>query len=400
MNDIRKRLDEATKKLYPEDFPILMSKLGEQRARWVTGALQEINKGLEAGEIFNPRYNEAKESLNRAFSFAFDKMMNFDVANVYRRNQAGNPIPNDLEFLDLSNYDITLFKLPGIMKRIEKIKSHDPVVDLYVPFLREIAPLAEVMAYLKDKVVKRVPKTDEEKRQERFVPPPPSSEAVAQVQKVLEEIADRAYQELVKNFTDYNNSVYDGFIRVREDAKRDKSLNRPRRFHPAIVYDDDYSVYWHFTDKQTYMATSGRKGPMDSTSAGLIAGVERLPESQARVSLAKKAEEAAKEIRDSFVVKNLKKLASIIEAKGNFVSAAVVSEDVDLRGLTGTIRVAFADGSGFDAQNSVVFVVNSFNTRFYRYPLTFHNVKLPGGAKMPTPSEERMNTVFAAGGKG
>ncbi len=393
MNDIRKRLVEAAKKLYAEDFPILMSKLGEQRARWLTAALEEINKGLEAGEIFNPRYNEAKDSLNRAFDFAFSKIQNYDIASTWRRNEAGNPIPKDLEFLDLSNYDITLFKLPGIMKRVEKIKSRDPIVDLYVPFLREVAPLAEVMADLKGKVVKRVPKTDEEKRRERFVPPPPSSDAVAQVQKILEGIADRAYQELVKNFTTYNNRLYDGFVRARTAAEADKTLNKPWRFNPE-VYSDTYSVYWHFTDKQTYLATSGRKGQMDSISAGLIAGVESLPESEARAALARKADEDAKEIRDSFVVKNLKKLASIIEAKGNFVSASVVSEEVDLRGLTGTIRVTFADGSSFDAQNSVVFVVNSFNTRFYRYPLTFHNVRLPGGAKMPTPSEERMNTVF------
>lgn len=337
MNDIRKRLVEAAKKIYPDDFPILSSKLDGRLASQFAGALDEINKGVEAGEIFNPRYNEAKDSLNRAFDAAFRKIQNIDVSSSYRRNMAGNPLPKDLEFLDLSNYDITLFKVPGIMRRVEKIRSTDPIVDFYVPFLREIAPLAEVMADLKGKVVKRIPKTEEERRQERFVPPTPSSDAVAQVQGILEGIADRAYQELLAGFIKYNNRVYDDFVRSREEAKSDRTMNKPRRFDP-MVYDDSYSVYWHFTDQDTYRATSGRKGMVDSIGLGLIQPVERLPEPEARAALAKEAEISAKEIRDSFVVKNLKKLASIVEAKGNFVSATVVFEDVDLRGLTGTIR--------------------------------------------------------------
>lgn len=65
-----------------------------------------------------------------------------------------------------------------------------------------------------------------------------------------------------------------------------------------------------------------------------------------------------------------------------------------MNSLRGTLRFFFTDGSSFVVQNSVVWSHSIYGKAFNRFPLTFHDVIMPDGSKMPRPSEERMNTVF------
>ncbi len=114
--------------------------------------------------------------------------------------------------------------------------------------------------------------------------------------------------------------------------------------------------------------------------------------------MAEQARAEAEAVRDLFVAKNLRKIASVVEAKERESAMTVckaLAHTVSLAGLSGTFRVAFADGSGFDFANSVVFKTSPLGKRFNQFPLTFHDVVLADGTKMPRPSEERMNAVFA-----
>ena len=110
------------------------------------------------------------------------------------------------------------------------------------------------------------------------------------------------------------------------------------------------------------------------------------------------ATEMADEIRMSFVYKNFRKLAFIVDAKGNLKSAIAREHTISLNGLTGTFDFTFKDGARFTATNSVVYVVNAYGTRFSRFPLTFHNVRLANGGRLARPSQEKMNTIFARKG--
>jgi hypothetical protein len=103
----------------------------------------------------------------------------------------------------------------------------------------------------------------------------------------------------------------------------------------------------------------------------------------------------ADEIRDAFVYKNAKKIVSIIDAKNNFKAIDIISDSISLGGLRSTLRLTFDDGSEFTAKLQAVFSTSVHGKHFLRHPLTFHDVKLPGGAKMGQPSEERMNEIFA-----
>lgn len=110
--------------------------------------------------------------------------------------------------------------------------------------------------------------------------------------------------------------------------------------------------------------------------------------------IADKATKMAELVRESFVAKNLKKLDSIVERKGDLKEAVIVSGDLSTSGLEGTLRFTFKDGSAFTCRNSVVFAYSVHGTPFNRFPLTFHNVTLADGTKMKSPSEEKMNTEF------
>jgi hypothetical protein len=104
----------------------------------------------------------------------------------------------------------------------------------------------------------------------------------------------------------------------------------------------------------------------------------------------------AQDIRAQFLYKNLVKLTPLLEAKGDTQFANVQElGQFDLESLEGDFRVEFHDGSSFRLHNAVVFVTNQFDTHFCRFPTTFHDVVMPGGAPMPSPSEERMHMVFA-----
>ena len=95
-----------------------------------------------------------------------------------------------------------------------------------------------------------------------------------------------------------------------------------------------------------------------------------------------------------FIVKNLTKLDSIVDAKGDVAIVTVISQNLGLCQLEGTLRVTFKDGALFDAKNSVVWTHSIHGKPFNRFPLTFHDVRFADGTKMPQPSEERMNTLF------
>ena len=108
----------------------------------------------------------------------------------------------------------------------------------------------------------------------------------------------------------------------------------------------------------------------------------------------KRAGENADEVCRFFVSKNVRKLDSIVEAKGNFTGIDIVSKSLNPSGMEGRLRLRFDDGTSFEARSSVVMVWSASGKPFQRFPLTFHNVVMPDQTIMARPSEERMNTLF------
>lgn len=104
----------------------------------------------------------------------------------------------------------------------------------------------------------------------------------------------------------------------------------------------------------------------------------------------------AEEARRAFVWKNTDRISTIARRKGQTPKVTVIdNNEQGVAGYGGNIRFSFDDGSSFVLRNKTVWKRDQFGDRFMQWPTTFHDVKLAGGKKMSSPSEERMVDVFS-----
>jgi hypothetical protein len=325
----------------------------------------EVQCCFDDGSVSNVVYNFAKVVFNNAIDDAYLAIRDEHVSGQYRS------LPVTVQkFADMFNI-IYLHSVPSLIKRAEKIKMEEhPFRMQMLAFLHDALPLANIMEYLKGKVVKRQPKPVEEQKI-GYRPPVVSTEAEKMVVALLEWVTETAYTKLVVAITDHMHTELRAFVEaVKGDAKLtsyDFFIKNRKRFPDHLMYE--------MADKVVGL-----------TDISLIA-----------VVFWGKATAIADEYRTNFVHKNFRKIASIIEAKGGYSDAKVLDHTADLIGLSGTFMFKFADGSSFATVNKVVYSVSILGTPFNRFPLTFHDVVMPDGTKMGQPSQERMNTIFVKG---
>lgn len=346
-------------------------------------ALATWQDGLDHQGIDNPRFVDTKETIGRALETAWraaprDRDYIDQLPEAQRNALDTIPAPN------LSN-------LAGRLKRVDKTPD-SPARTALLGLLQELTPLAQAYEFLKANTRKRQVKTEEEREAERFAPPPSSSQAVAQVRQILEHAIDRAYQGMVDRYTLMNRQRIQSYLDAQQVA-----LSDPARGGKA------YLPSTHLSRKNA----QGRSEVIDPQGVAFLTEVltshyqtTRVPvylaNEQTWVLSDRKAEDQARQVREQFLYKNLAKLTPVLEAKGDQAFEAM--EEVgrfDLSNLEGEFLVRFKDRSSFRLRNAVVFVVNSYGTHFHRFPTTFHDVVLPNGEAMASPSEERMHTVFA-----
>ncbi|WP_199032183.1 hypothetical protein [Ralstonia sp. ASV6] len=356
----------------PDDFPKLLASLqsrhhyGEVFKRSVI----DVQTALEVGQIPNARWNEVKESLNRALEEAFEVL----VRNPHFYSRHGE-LPEEILDLCFASGP-QLHNLSAWDKRMAKFTLDHPAAHAIRAFLDEARPLGEAAVSLKDKVVKRVVKPVEE-QEERFVPKQASSASLQLVRSALEAITHDAYEALREAHVHELTRLLNRYMTAQAASKE--------RLSPFEFYmhrDNLDSAGYDICSKCTK-----QKGPTLSARYELVPNFDALIRDQ--------AERFARKIQNSFVNKNLAKLASIVDAKRNLASVERVGYHISLEGLRGTLRLTFDDGARCDAQNSVVLSRSSRGKRFLRFPLTFHNVRMPDGAAMKQPSEEKMNNEFA-----
>lgn len=387
------------------DFPLTVAGLGDnpRRVAQLTKWVEVIGNAAKAGEIANAEYVDMKFDMSRVLEAAwrgyeakFDRSL-FSGWDRERRLNRSDKL-NDL----LVGFHSPTFHLTsGQIKKLEKIaqKENDPAIAPMLAFLREIEPFCVAVVFLKDKTVKRKTLSDEEREAAKYAAPVSSSKAVETVKGVLTNAVDQQYQNMLNMFIKSNRATLADFQAGLAEAGDDITKNAPSRYERS-GFEQYYSVKWHFTRTDAFGRTE-----VDSRAVSLLMRVVKQSQyskpmteiaPNADAILVDEATKRAKEIRDLFIVKNLRKIVSILEAKTDdvFDRCEVIDSTISLSGLEGVLRFFFKDGSGFTCRNGVVFAVSNKGTPFYRFPLTFHNVSMPGGTKMPSPSEKRMNTFF------
>ena len=383
-----------------DDFPTLKATLSPRRANIIADLLPALEQARADGEIANPRFLEAKDQFGRAFEESWRAVEDRMTTSVYSRRRAGEDVPKKIEDFFIAFMYPQAHLMAGQIKKLEAMPADDISVAKLLPYLKELWPLADLILTLKTMAVKRVTKTDDEKREERYRPPSSSSKAVAKVTELLEGVVNSQFEDLVASITTRHMRTLNSFVKALAAADADPSLNGMDKWNRRA--NEYYSLGYHFTYQEGQF-----KGKMDSVSYGLLRNVVKpgvrptgnrgeIVSPNAPEMMAAEARKQAEDIRKTFVVKNLRKIVSILEGKGDdqFDTATTVSQSVDLHSLEGSFLFTFKDGSSFYANNSVVWKVSSLGTPFNQFPLRFHNVKLPGGVTMKMPSEQNMNTTF------
>lgn len=358
--------------LKPQMFPQLLSTLTERRSADFVSLLETFEKSLTSGAIANPIYQEAKSALGRMVNDGYKTLVSakFVYAGQWET------LPEVVWDLDSSFMIMGLHDCKSALKKVRASKGVGPAFDAIKSFLEEVEPLVLANEALKPLVVKRVAKTEEQKLAEGvYVATEGSTEATVRVRQMLVEVTTSERENIVKWLARQYTMMANRFFAIGDGANPITAKDQRELYgDPEYRMVVNVCINTHPKDrKELYVM-----GPPDVAAKALH----------------DIAEKEAKSIQETFVFKNLVKLAAIIEAKGNFSHGEVLDHSVNLSGLTGTMRFHFHDGSNFRIENSVVHSTSVHGKAFLRFPLTFHDVYFSNGERMKSPSEERMHEVF------
>lgn len=344
-------------------------------------AVADWSEGMQAGGIANPVFVRAKDTISRAVESAWHRLPRdrhwLDGLTESLRNAADTvPAPN-------------LATLGGREARLKKAAAHPDLVRI-VAFIQGMRPLLDAYDFLRQHTRKRGENQNE--AAERYVPPPSSSAAVQRTRELLEGVVERVHAQTVEDFKAFYRSAVERFLAKAAEAKAGGEASYSPYDHLRNGRGADLAMRSFLSKVLATRRNSAKPG-----EAG-FGGLEYYANAGTWAKSDAEAVKDAEFVRERFVNKNLRKLTSILEKKGDalFLSAEEIGE-TSMQAMQGRFRFRFKDGSGFEVFNSLVFVVNNFGTRFFRYPLTFHHVMLAGGSEsLDNPSEARMNTVWAA----
>lgn len=316
---------------------------------------------LEQGQIPKARFDELK--------YAFNAMMSSGSKQIMGFNHSWTTYEKD--FFDSISFG-GFSSCKTIIKRLEKFKKqypefHDnPVVVGLTKISPELILLEAVGNRLKETAFKRVPLTAEQRAEAaRYVPPIADSAAQEAVRKVLTEISEASFQ----SWKDYFSKDYYGILNKYLDL-----LNK------------DYGKVPSYAKSVLFRLTKGEyegREYVHKVKPGVDKIIDEFSSADAEVA------------RQQFVVKNLRKISSIIDTKGDFDHLVEIGRAIDIGAVTGRIKVFFKDGSSFEVMNSSVEARSSLGKPFTRFPLTFHQISVPGLKIRKKMSEEEMNEEFA-----
>lgn len=375
------------------DFPTLLRGMEDSRGKRVdrfNAALKVLDDALAADGIMKGHLKEATYTINNGIDDAWKVVIN-DVHIYAGKYETLDEVAQKLHYA-LNSPQVHV--IPGYLKKAEaaaKKTKHAYVTDI-VAFLTEIMPIITTIDTLKGKIVARQPKKERDPY-EKYRAPAASLGAIGKVKAALEEIFEVYRIALTKSYADYFGRNVEAYLKLNAEL---------RAIDPATFKNESKEKKAAITQKFLMLANLGLNVHQFLTKdkserekwLGDYYTSNWTKADNIEDKIAKAAEKEATYARDRFVYKNLVKFDSIVDKKNNLSEIAIVSHDLSLNGLEGTLKVQFADGSSFLAKNQVVTSVSVLGNDFTRAPLNFMDVKLPNGQKMPRPSEKRMNELF------
>lgn len=259
----------------------------------------------------------------------------------------------------------------GKLKLTQKILKNDPNNEhakKYVEYVMEVVTLHAALEKVKALSVKRQPAPVVDPRKQ-YIAPMASKDAGRKVIAVLTELTEQIKVEYIKLVYDRIADILQKYFSLKDDPK---GLREFSRYNPEI---NRWS--WYVFEKKP-----------NGDPVAFLSGWEKYVQ--------KEADTAGEFMQQQFLFKNAKKLAKIVELKDNLLDCKIIGRaHVMQQGIGGEIAFTFTDGSKFVVRNSVKDNRSSAGKWFSQFPTTFHNVIMPDGKPMGSPSEQRMIEVFA-----
>ena len=337
--------------------------------------IEIIEAAMAVGSIANPVWVDVKFTMGNLLERAWDGL----ETKSWNWRDLSDDVTKIVSGLNI--YHPEMHSILGKIEKLRKVKDKHPMLAEWLAVFEELAPLGDAFKVLSKNTVKRQPKPVED-RVAKYNAPSVSGTATAKVRDLLNQITEESKLVLEQRIADGIEHKLKCYMDAQKKAlAEDKVLGVYEFFCPSGHVWKDHDGY--------HLVSGLVNGGINKETA------VRKPGYKAQI--AKIAEDNASHVREDFVYKNLEKIASIVEAKGNYKSGKIISREISLVGLTGMLQFHFTDGSNFIVQNAVVGSYSCHGKYFHRYPLTFHDVIMPNGKKMGRPSEQRMNEIFVKG---
>ena len=339
------------------------------RMKQLEAIVPKIDNALRNGEVISTAFEDIKYELNVFVERCFEKL----VAKPYFHGGQGktpDEVYRDIGYVDnvqeLKFYAKKLSKASPVAKAFEGYA-------VMVKFNEDFSPIVGLMQWLKDHKVSAAARKKEaadakKEESDTWMKKYVGHKDVKKVIKLLTDLTKEKRDEIFENehkfLTRLANQIV-AYLEENPEVRRSKA-------------------YDHFA-----------KNPM------LEFLFSRMVDSYMKLNndwedfIKKMAQEAADQIIDGFIYKNTGKIAFIIYKKNNMKSVKLENVRIGQGKVESDLHFEFADSSRFTATSSVVGAVSKFGKWFYRYPTTFHNVVLPDGKKLSSPSEQKMEEVFA-----
>ena len=328
-------------------------------------SVEFVQKWKSGEKIPNPKFLQIKTDVSRAFDIATNSN-NLKGANEYAVWKAQEAEGEETEYKYA--FPSSVLHVSGYLKRTKKqlkrtIKSLNAtkLVKSAMTACEPWVEIAEKLKAMKGDVVKRQVGVGTKKN------PVPTGVLNKEIEQELEKIGKGFAKELEENFEDHYNRL---ITQYQADAKRKNSTST----YDLYKSRDDYHL-----NKILSNFLDSAYGPNGHYVYSLKSDYKSIVD--------KMAKQSAKEAVESFVLKMKNKLSVIVGSRG-------IGVDVSGNSNRNTISFEFEDNSKFTIQNSIVLSYSVYGKPFYRYPTTFHNVILPNGKKLNSPSEAKIKKEF------
>jgi hypothetical protein len=216
------------------------------------------------------------------------------------------------------------------------------------------------------------------KAKEKYRAPKESVKTCREIHDLLVKITKDTHDQLVNQWIDRINSVVDNFLaNVKPEQSSYAFYHKKQKYPNKFAYD-----------LVTKFVEATRHGNLLSDTT-----YNHRKRLDYPILVRAEAERRVLEMEQMFISKNIRKLNSIVEKKGNFSKATLLRTTTSAGLVEGDIRVEFADSTAFEVRNQLVWSHSVQGTVFTRYPTTFHNIKTLSGLHKFKP-EQWMNENF------